>query len=236
MLLIMPNTRLGWHRCPTNIVKYVRHLRSKTVSQAPHPCPHETRWWTRSHSKTLLLLTYRLTWDSSSGSFVGHVWRGWMPKERDDFAFQRRVCASWLPQDPLVSGSISGPGGWDAVLKQKEMGKGLRTGRWQVHLSPVWNLPPRMAVCSWALRGTPRCPASLHHDLCRAAQGPGSEELLGINLNPNTPLSCDYITHSFVKRVFLGSGYDQSVPERLIRWKLIPTVSIKKVETFDYSM
>lgn len=156
MLLIMPNTRLGWHRCPANIVKYVRHLRSKTVSQAPHPCPHETRWWTRSHSKTLLLLTYRLTWDSSSGSFVGHVWRGWMPKERDDFAFQRRVCASWLPQDPLVSGSISGPEGWDAVLKQKEMGKGLRTGRWQVHLSPVWNLPPRTACLFRSIKGDPQ--------------------------------------------------------------------------------
>lgn len=168
---------------------WVRHLRSKTVSQAPHPCPHETRWWTRSHSKTLLLLTYRLTWDSSSGSFVGHVWRGWMPKERDDFAFQRRVCASWLPQDPLVSGSISGPGGWDAVLKQIEMGKGLRTGRWQVHLSPVWNLPPRMACLFRSIKEGPRCPASLHHDLCRAAQGPGSEELLGLGSmwNPTHP-------------------------------------------------
>lgn len=75
----------------------------------------------------LLLLTYRLTWASTSGSFVGHVCRGWMPKERDDLAFHRRVCAIWLPLDPFVSGSISGPGGCSAVLKQKELGKALRT-------------------------------------------------------------------------------------------------------------
>lgn len=67
----------------------------------------------------LLLLTYRLTWASTSGSLVGHVCRGWMPKDREDLAFHMRVCVIWFPQGPFVRGSIRGPGGCSAVLKQR---------------------------------------------------------------------------------------------------------------------
>ena len=90
----------------------------------------------------LLLLTYRLTWASTSGSFVGHVCRGWMPKDREDLAFHRRVCAIWLPQDPFVRGSISGPGGCSAVLKQRGWERHWEQRRTRAQCWPVWPLLP----------------------------------------------------------------------------------------------
>ena len=92
----------------------------------------------------LLLLTYRLTWasTSASGSFVGHVCKGWMPKDREDLAFHRRVCAIWLPQDPFVRGSISGPGGCSAVLKQRGWERHWEQRRTGAQCWPVWPLLP----------------------------------------------------------------------------------------------
>lgn len=153
---------------------------------------------------TPLLLTYRLTWDSSSGSFVGQVWRGWMPKERDDFAFQRRVCASWLPQDPLVSGSISGPGGWGAVLREGE-GYGAETQkRGQPHHSPIGWWP----IGSGGYQGTINPEVSREATfwaVCGVSHLPAYGGTAWDLPNTSTPINCDHITHKDKSK---GPSYD----------------------------